>query len=170
MADKKKIQVRNAQPKDVVNIAKLLKQGWYEQTVEYAPVEDLRGYKWIISVLEEGFVAVADLNGRIVGAAACSPFRCPWSLDWMLDVDFFYVMENFRREGVSDKLLKAVEGFADKVELSLTLNLQTGEKPLVKDRMMKIAGWKYVGGHHLRSAKKKDGRKENDDNEPVRES
>jgi GNAT superfamily N-acetyltransferase len=162
----KKIQVRTAQPKDIVNIGKLLKHGWYEQSVEYAPVDDLRGYQWILSILEEGFCAVADLNGRIVGASACSPFRCPWSQQWMLDVDFYYVMENFRRDGISDALLKAVEGFADKVELSLTLNLQTGEKPLVKDRMMQMAGWTYVGGHHLRAAKT-DGRKEeNDDGEP----
>lgn len=146
----KKILVRRAVAKDIVNIAKLLSGGWNEQTVEYAPIDDLRGYRWILSIIEEGFVAVADLNGRIVGASCASPFIPPWSTQWLLDMEFLYIMPSFRQAGVADELIKAVEGFADKVELPLTLGIQTGEKPLIKDRMMKMAGFTYVGGNYLR--------------------
>jgi len=149
MSDKK-IQVRKAQPKDIVNIAKLLHGGWNEQTVEYAPIDDVCGYRWILGILEEGFVAVADLNGRIVGAACASPYRPAWSLQWLVDMEFLYVLPSFRRDGIAESLMKAVEGFADKHGAPMTFGIQTGEKPLLKDRMLKQAGWTYVGGNFLR--------------------
>jgi GNAT superfamily N-acetyltransferase len=153
----KKIQVRKATPKDIVNIVKLLTGGWKEQTVEYAPIDDLRAYRWLLDTIEQGFVAVADLNGRIVGAACASPFRPPWSLAWMLDMEFLYIMPQFRGAGVSQELIRAVEGFAEHVKLSMVFSIQTGDRPLVKDRMMKIAGFTYVGGSYLRPY---DGRKQ----------
>ena len=152
-ADKEiKIRVRRAEPKDCVNIVKLLKEGWNEQTVEYAPVEDLRGYRWILDILEVGFIAVADLSGRIVGVAGAAPYQTPWSQTWMLEMEFLYILPSFRKEGVHKGLIDAVEGFADHVNLTLTFTIATGERPLIKDRMMKQAGWNYVGGNFLRPA------------------
>ena len=161
---KKKIQVRRATPKDIVNIVKLLKTGWNEQSVEYAPIDDLRGYRWLLGILEEGFIAVADLNGRIVGAACASPFIPAWSTQWMLDMEFLYLLPNFRDGAVQKGLLDAVEGWADTVaKLTMIFGIKTGDRPLVKDRMMNIAGWQYVGGNHLRPF---DGQRQekNDDN------
>jgi len=146
----KKIVVRKAEPKDVVNIVKLLQNGWNEQTVDYAPVNDLRGYRWILTIIEEGFLAVADLNGRIVGAACASPYMPAWSNQWMLDMEFLYVLPSFRDAGVLKQLIGAVEGFADKVKLAMTFGIQTGDRPQVKDRLMQIAGWTYVGGNYVR--------------------
>lgn len=156
---KSKVHVRKAEPKDIVNICKLLSSGWKEQTVEYAPIDDLRGYRWILGIIEEGFIAVADLNGRIVGAACASPFMPQWSLQWMLDMEFLYVIPNFRGSDVDKELVKAVTGFADKVKLPLTFTIQTGDRPLVKDRLTQMAGFTYVGGNHLRPF---DGRKQED--------
>jgi len=146
----RKIKVRQAKPKDVVNIFKLLKSGWSEQTVEYAPVDDLRGFQWILGILRDGFIAVADLDGRIVGVACASPFQPPWSFQWMLDMENLYIMPQFRGEGVFVSLMNAVEQWADKVKLSMVLGITTGEKPEVKDRMMCIAGWTYTGGNYIR--------------------
>lgn len=146
----KTIQVRHADPKDIVNIVKLLTTGWKEQTVEYAPIDDLRAYQWVLRILENGFVAVADLNGRIVGASCATPFLPSWSLRWMLDMEFLYIMPAFRGGDVSKELIRAVEGFADKVKLPMVFSIQTGDRPLVKDRMMTMAGFNYVGGRYLR--------------------
>ena len=154
------IRVRRAVPKDVVNIAKLLNSGWKEQIVEYAPIDDLRGFRWLLAIIEEGFLAVADLNGRIVGATCASPFKPPWSHRWMLDMEFLYIMPTFRQAGVADGLINAVQGFADEVKLPMTFAIQTGEKPLVKDRLMKMAGFTYVGGTYLRPY---DGKQQEDD-------
>jgi len=161
-----KIQVRRAVPKDIVNICKLLTGGWKEQTVEYAPIDDLRAYRWILDIIEQGFVSVADLNGRIVGASCASPFLPPWSLQWMLDMEFLYVMPQFRVAGVAHELIRAVEGFADKVKLPMVFSIQTGEDVLAKDQMMKKAGFTYVGGSYLRpydGRKQKDNENETDD-------
>ena len=123
---KKTIKVRTGQPKDVVNIFRLLSSAWDEQTVEYAPIDDLRGFQWILKILREGFIAVADLDGRIVGVAVASPFQPPWSFQWMLDLEHFYVMPKFRGEGVSTSLMKAVEQWADSVKLSMVFGIKTG--------------------------------------------
>lgn len=163
------IQVRKALPKDIVNICKLLTGGWKEQTTEYAPIDDLRGYQWMLGILEDGFVAVADLNGRIVGAACASPFLPPWSTQWLLDMEFLYIMPKFRGDDVARELIRAVEGFADLVKLSMVFSIQTGERPLVKDRMMKMAGFTYVGGSYLRpydGRKQKNNENQADDGEP----
>lgn len=152
MGNKKKIKVRRAEPRDIVNIAKLLTEGWNEATTEFAPIDDACGYRWILGILEEGFVVVADLNGRIIGAACASPYRPPWSLKWLMDMEFLYVLPSFRKDGIADSLVRAVENFADKHKAPLTFGIQTEDKPHVKDRMMKIAGWFYVGGNFLRPA------------------
>lgn len=164
----KKIKVRKAVPKDVVNIAKLLTSGWNEQTVEYAPIDDLRGYRWILSIIEEGFVAVADLNGRIVGASCASPYKPAWSHQWMLDMEFLHIIPSFRGAGVAEQLEKAVTGFADSVKLPMTFGIQTGDRPLVKDRLMQIAGWTYVGGNFLRP--NTDGQEQEDNDAAVDDS
>ena len=70
----------------------------------------------------------------------------------MLDMEFLYILPTFRGEGVVEGLLAAVQRFADTVKLSLTFGIQTGDRPLVKDRLMKAAGWEYVGGNFLRPA------------------
>jgi GNAT superfamily N-acetyltransferase len=160
----KKIKVRRAVPKDIVNIAKMLRGGWNEQTVEYAPIDDLRGFRWLLAIIEDGFIAVADLNGRIVGAACVSPFIPPWSTSWMLDMEFLYIMPTFRQVGVAQGLIQAVEGFADRVKLPMTFGIKTGEKPLVKDRLMEMAGFTYVGGNYLRPY---DGQRQEEDNSTL---
>ena len=146
----KKIVVRRAVPKDVVNIVKLLTGGWNEQTVEYAPIDDLRGFRWILDIIEEGFLAIADLNGRIVGAACASPYKPAWSHQWLLDMEFLYIMPSFRGDELAAQLVKAVTGFADSVKLPMTFGIQSGDRPVVKDRLIQTLGWQYVGGNFLR--------------------
>lgn len=156
--NRRTIRVRRAEAKDVVNICKLLKNGWQEQVVEYSPIDEIRGYRWILSILERGMAAVADLDGRIVGVACVNPYVPSWSFtdQWMLDMVVLYVHPSFRKEAVADRLIDAAEGFADRHGLTLTFTIQTGDRPLVKDRMMKQAGWQYVGGSFLRPSKKEE--------------
>lgn len=164
----KKIVVRRAVPKDVVNIVKLLSQGWNEQTVEYAPIDDLRGFKWILDIIEAGFLTVADLNGRIVGAACASPYKPAWSHQWLLDMEFLYIMPTFRDGALAEQLVKAVTGFADSVKLPMTFGIQSGDRPRVKDRLIQQLGWTYVGGNFLRPSVEDDGQQQDQNNEAPR--
>lgn len=161
----KTIKVRRAEPRDIVNIAKLLKDGWNQQTLQFAPIDDACGYRWILSILEQGFVVVADLNGRIVGTACASPYRPEWSLTWLMDMAFLYVLPSFRRDGVAEKLIQAVTNFADKHGAGLTFGIETLDKPLIKDRLLKIAGWTYSGGNFLRPPKQDGQEQDKDKNE-----
>lgn len=147
-----KVVIRKAKVTDVVNVYKLLQRGWNAQVVEYAEYDEMKGMLWILSIIEEGFLAVADMSGRIVGAACASPFLPPWSRQWMLDMEFLYVDPNCRADGVARELVRAVEGFADRVKLPLIFGMQTGERVDTKDRLMKIAGFTYTGGNFLRPA------------------
>lgn len=148
-----KVIVRKAKVTDIVNVYKLLQRGWNAQVVEYAEYDEIKGMLWLLSIIEEGFLAVADMSGRIVGAACASPFMPPWSRQWMLDMEFLYVDPACRADGVARELVRAVEAFADKVNLSITFGIQTGERVDTKDRLMKIAGFTYTGGNFLRPAR-----------------
>ncbi len=165
----KTIKVRRAEPKDIVNIAKLLSGGWNQQTLQFAPIDDACGYRWILGILEEGFVVVADLNGRIVGTACANPYRPQWSRQWLMDMTFLYVLPAFRRDGVAEKLIQAVTNFADKHGAGLTFGIETLDKPLIKDRLLKIAGWIYTGGNFLRPPKE-DGQGQDDNKHDAAES
>lgn len=145
-----KVVIRPAEPRDCVNIIKLLKKGWNEQVVEYAEYDEMKGYLWILSIIQEGFLAVADMSGRIVGCASAAPFMPSWSRQWMADMEILYIDPTCRADGVARELVRAVEGWADKVQLTLIFGMQTGERVDSKDRLMKIAGFTYTGGNFLR--------------------
>jgi hypothetical protein len=67
-------------------------------------------------------------------------------------MEFIYVLPSFRDADVTKMLMGAVVAEADRVKLPMTFGIQTGDKPLVKDRLMRIAGWTYVGGNFLRQS------------------
>jgi GNAT superfamily N-acetyltransferase len=161
MAEKKTgeaptIKVRFAEPKDIVNIGKVLKDGDSRLTVPYAPVDDVRLHQWILEVIDQGICAVADLSGRIVGVIGASAYQPKWSREWAMDVEIYYIMPTFRGAGLEKALLSAVEGWCDAkarilgVRIPLLVTINSGEKPEVKDRMLGIRGYRYCGGNFTR--------------------
>lgn len=160
MAEKKSkaptIEVRLAEPKDVVNIGKILKEADSRLTTPYAPVDDVRLHQWILSVIDAGICAVADLSGRIVGVIGASAYQPEWSRGWAMDVGFYYVYPQFRGAGLEKTLLDAIEGWCDGkaraigADIPLLVTINSGERPEVKDRMMGIRGYRYCGGNFAR--------------------
>jgi len=164
----KKIVVRLASPKDVVAVGKMLQDCDPRLQLGYAPVNDVRLYQWILGIISTGVLAVADLSGRIVGVLGATPYQPPWSLNYAYDVDFFYIMEKFRGEGLEDHLMLAVEGHVDGLseqlgyELPLTLSINTGDRAEAKVRMMSMKSrYTFTGGNWVRMTS--NGRKEQDD-------
>jgi len=145
-----KISVRLAEPRDIVNITKLLREGYLQTMTRYAPIDEVRAYAWILNVIDTGVAAVADMDGRIIGALGASPFQPGWSKEWWLDGEFLYVLPQFRDLHLHAKLLRAVEGWADAHNAPVILSIQSGDRSLVKDRMMQMQGWSYVGGQFTR--------------------
>jgi len=162
-----KIKVRLATPKDNVAVGKLLMDVDPRLQIGYAPVNDVRLYQWILEIIQTGVLAVADLSGRIVGVLGATPYQPPWSLQYAYDVDFFYILESFRGEGLEDHLLKAVEGHVDGIsaqlgyQVPLTLQINTGDRAEAKVRMMSMKeNYTFTGGNFVRTLA--DGRKEED--------
>lgn len=167
MASEKKIKVRLATPRDVVRIGKLLEDHDPRLTIGYAPVNDVRLYQWILEIIQTGVCAVADLSGRIVGLMGATPFQPPWSLNWAYDVDFYYILENFRGEGLERALLKAVEGWVDNrskrlgYRMPLTLSINTGDRAEAKTRMVSMnTDYTFTGGNFVRMSEATDGQQE----------
>lgn len=177
MAEKKEgkaptINVRFAEPKDIVNIGKLLKDGDSRLTVPYAPVDDVRLHQWILTVIDQGICAVADLSGRVVGVIGASAYQPEWSTSWAMDVNFFYVLPNFRSAGLEKTLLSAAEGWCDAKEkmlgfsIPLLVTINSGDKADVKDRMLGIRGYRYCGGNFTRIRDGQQNQEDNDEDDP----
>ena len=83
----------------------------------------------------------------------------------MLDVGFYYIMPSFRGANLEKKILRYLEGFADANQTPIYFQLYTGDRIEAKERMMKMAGWQYVGGHFLRVPEDGQGNKNYKDNE-----
>lgn len=153
-----KIKVRLATPKDNVAVGKLLMDVDPRLQLGYAPVNDVRLYQWILEIIQTGVLAVADLSGRIVGVLGATPYQPPWSLQYAYDVDFFYILDSFRGEGLEEHLLSAVEGHVDGIseqvgyEVPLTLQINTGDRAEAKVRMMSMKKqYTFTGGNFVRT-------------------
>ncbi len=146
----KKIMVRLAGPRDVVNIGKLMEQGASEITARHVPVNDVRMYQWALATIEQGIIAVAELSGRLIGIAGAGPFQPNYSNMWMLDVETFFVIEKFRKHGIEKMLLRAIEGWADQKNVPIIMSLYTNSRTEAKERMMSMQGYEYIGGQFVR--------------------
>ncbi len=158
----KKIKVRLAGPRDVVNVGKLMEQGASEVMSRHVPVNDVRMYQWALDTIKHGIVAVAELSGRLIGIAGAGPFRPNYSDQWMLDVETFFVVEKFRKFGIEKMLLRAIEGWADQKGVPIIMSLYTKTRTEAKERMMSMQGYEYIGGQFVRF---NDGKAKERDNE-----
>lgn len=145
-----KIMYRDATGVDISNIFRLFEA---EQELVEIPHPLMNPQKLVAFVgqcLVDGMVKVADLNGRIKGAAVGLPIRPPWSDLWVLDVPFLVVDPHFRKHGVAQYLIATVKDWADDKKLPVRLDATTGGKnALIKDRFLAMQGLTYMGGSFL---------------------
>jgi len=162
------LNIRRATAFDVVNLAKMLIRGRNEQaeTIWYPSVpEGHRGEmlstQYCLTLIDKAVVYVADLNGRLLGCIGCSVDRFPWTDDWMLTNEWFYVMPQFRDSDIAAALLHAVEAFADadtlplsgetKPRMPIMLGMVSGQQTGVKNRWMQQQGFINGGGNFVRA-------------------
>lgn len=160
--------IRRATAYDVVNLAKMLIQGREEQEegIWYPSIPEgdrgkMMACKYVLDLIDRAVIFVADLNGRLLGCIGCSVDRYPWSDDWMLSNEWFYVMPQFRDSDIAVSLLAAMEQFADADELPITgdpkprfaimLGIVSGHQTGVKNRFMEQQGFKNGGGNFVRA-------------------
>lgn len=169
-----KIRIRQAEGNDVVRLAKLLTKAareqaekiWYPQPSSNTE----RRLGSLLSLICNGYVVLADaiitnddgkaVEQHLVGAIGMAFARDGWSDDWCLNNEWFYVHPEWRDTEIADKLLNAVEQYADTrthpqtrapVKVPIVLGIFTGEDAELKAELMKRRGWQYGGANFVRA-------------------
>lgn len=141
------IRYREATGLDLSNIIRLFAVEQKELETPFPPINDRKLAAYLGASIAEGVVRVADLSGRIIGAAVGAPIRPAWSDMWILDVTFLVVEPHFRKHGVAQCLLKMLRDWAQDKSLPIWVDCTTGgKKALIKDRFMSMQGMTYMGG------------------------
>jgi len=144
------LKARQAKPLDATNLLRLLVEGHEDNGGVYPPVDERLMLQWITAVLTGGYVVVIEKSGRIVGSIGLVPFQFPWSAEWLLNMEWFYVQKRFRRNSSADALLVAAHAFADDKGASIVGGVSSAKDAALKDRLMQIKGYCYMGGYFIR--------------------
>lgn len=126
MTNKQKIDeprnmvIRRATAFDVVNLAKMftkangerLQKGW-DPKIPEGPVGEFAAVHFILALINLGLVFTADLEGRLMGAIGNSVHQYPWSDEWVLLNEWFYVLPHFREAEIGEVLVEATNIWAD---------------------------------------------------------
>ena len=116
-----KIVLRKAENRDVVNLVKFLR---HANTVfpayDEARMSENGAYQFILTLVQKGYVIVADLSGNLVGTIGCAIYQRPWSAPKCLTVasEWFFIQPHLKDSGLAGALLskalkRAVELNAD---------------------------------------------------------
>lgn len=114
------IVVRRARPVDCVNIYRLIKPLLETQVVE---PDEGKSLAYVLHLVENAYVVVADLSGRVVGAAVCSAYPPPFSREFLIDLEFLAAAPSFEQRGVKQALLRNVVNYARKNDAALRMAL-----------------------------------------------
>jgi predicted N-acetyltransferase YhbS len=162
MAGPGKILIRKAKPLDAVKIVRLLWQAYEEDGNLYPEPTEVLALNWVVGMLNEGHVIVAEKEGRLVGSVAVSNYRFPWSEKWYLYVDWLFVSKGFREGGVFEGLMKSVHDFADSQGdrgAPIFGGISSGKDARLKDRLLQMKGYHYLGGQFIRQEAGSNGRR-----------
>lgn len=165
MTENTKIKIRQAGPFDVSNLMRLLDQSIKDNA--YPDPDYHMALNWITSIINEGYVLVAEKSGRLIGTVAVTNFKFPWSQRWFLYVDWLYVSRAFREGGVFDAMMKALHAYADEKSAPIFGGVSSGTDARLKDRLMGMSGYQYVGGQFIRDLEAENGQREEDDQDET---
>lgn len=149
-----KILIRKARATDTSNLIRLLEDGHEDDASAYpGAVDQVRGLRWITETLCDGHVIVADLSGRLVGSLALTNYQFPWSAQWYMYLEWLFVHKRFRAMGAFDAMMAAAHAYADEHGAPILAGVSaSGKDVFVKDRLMQMRGYTYIGGDFIRSA------------------
>ncbi len=145
------VKIRQAKPLDVANLIRLLTEAHAESGV-YPEVDPRLGLNWITRTLNEGYVLVADVSGRLVGTVAFTNFQFPWSPKWYLYLEWLFVQKKFRPGGSFEALITASHSYADGVSAPVIAGVSPADSQVFqKDKLFQMHGYQYMGGNFIRA-------------------
>lgn len=145
------IKIRQAKPLDSSNLCRLLTEAHAEGGA-YPPVDPMLGLNWITRTLNEGYVLVADVSGRLVGTLALTDFQFPWAPQRYMYLEWLFVQTKFRKDGAFEALIQAAHAFADQHDRPIQAGVSAADKDVfLKDKAFQHHGYQYIGGTFIRS-------------------
>lgn len=146
------VKIRPAKPLDASNLYRLLVQA-HDEGSAYPAVDPYMGLNWITRTLNEGYVIVADVSGRLVGTLALTNFQFPWAPQWYMYLEWLYVQNKFRKGGAFEALITACHAHADQNDAPILAGVSAaGHDVYLKDKLLQQRGYTYIGGDFIRSA------------------
>lgn len=146
------IKIRPAKPLDTSNLVRLLTAA-HDEAGAYPPVDQAYGLSWITQTLNEGYVVVADVSGRLVGTLALTNYQFPWSPQWYMYLEWLFVQRKFRKGGAFEALITACHAYADSKNAPIVAGVSSADaRVFLKDKMFEQHGYTYMGGDFIRSA------------------
>ena len=118
-----KIKIRKATALDIVKIFRLMGEAKDSQPIRVGKTDANRAFQFVLAMIQDSYVVVADLGGNLVGVLALSAFRPPWSTDFILNGEAFYIQPSHRQGGVPRALVSAALKEARRVNVDLRLHL-----------------------------------------------
>lgn len=141
------IVIRNAGPRDASNVVRLLME-WHDSIgIEYPQPIEGDVLKWVVAIMTNGYVIVAERAGRLIGTIGVQPTPLPFNMkEVVLRDQFFYVTKAHRDGGVANALMKKVQAWAAIGRIPLIMNIISGLNTEKLDRYYQIQGGIYAGG------------------------
>jgi GNAT superfamily N-acetyltransferase len=151
-------EIRMAQYHDVHGIRLTLQRALEETETPLPPPDEPYCLQQVMDQTAQGFVAVAEVDDRIVGCIVLAVNHWPWCAPGnptghYLYNQHFWVDPQNRRGGTAAKLLKFAKDVAEGRQLPLMLEIGCADSNSeLKDRFVKQSGFKYIGGKFYRQA------------------
>ncbi len=142
------IKLREAQPEDASEIARVFNQGVQDQLATFentfARPEDR--YLWIVARPAKYPVIVAQLKHTLIGWASLGPYSPKPCFSGIAELSI-YIDRNYRSHGVGQLLMKALQDAArDRGFYKLIGRIMADNEGSRK--LCQAAGWREVGTHH----------------------
>lgn len=157
-----KVKIRKAEPRDVTALYRLLSEGEKNhRTVE--PNEGL-AYKHILDLIVQGYVAVAEHSGRVVGSIGFGVYSPGYSFESIYDCEWFEVLPSYKATGIGLALLRNALKKADELNAITRVSTCSTFEDERATRWFEALGFETAAMVHIRlKQKKNDGRQENND-------
>lgn len=147
-AKKNPITITKAGPWDATRIARLLCEWFAVSAVRWPEPEPASLIQWVMHTIENGYVVLAERDGRLFGVAGIQAVFLPWNLQEPVFRDaFFYVPPAHRKNGVANALIEALKLYCSQRGTPLMMEIISGTKATEKlERWYQIRGGRYCGG------------------------
>ncbi|MEQ1712024.1 MAG: hypothetical protein ABL908_11565 [Hyphomicrobium sp.] len=147
---KRTVVVRLAKPDDVDAVFVVLTQAHRESPIPLPQLDAPRFRHWALQVISTGYTWIATDEDRVVGVLMCGVAYKPWTPNAVfLETLHCYIRPTYRKSRVFDELISKAKAASDATGLNLHVEIDYGDRPDAKDRLMRTKGLKYVGGKHL---------------------